>query len=172
MTRVVRPGRRLVVCDPDAGMTAIDADDAQTTSAMLEFRASERASGFLGRHAAAMFSYAGLEGVRVSGTVSVFRRLVAVEQTMGLQDAVKRASAEGVVAVDDANAWIADLERRDREGRFLVALVLLTTVGTKPGRSARRRSPRLRAARTGWDRIRFRLVQARWMARQRARRAR
>ena len=173
MVRVARPGRRLVVCDPDAGMTGIEADNPRMTTAILDFRASERPSTFVGRNSGTMFYAAGLRDIQMSGSISVFRSFAAAEQTMGLRDAASRAVVQGVVAAEDARAWIANLELREREGRFFVALVLLTTVGTKPGGASTSSSPKLSSARARWHRMRFRAVQVRWMLRQRlAKRAR
>lgn len=132
VVRVTRPGGRIFVSEPDADMTAIDADDIATTRAILSWRSEERRTNFLGRQVKGMLVHAGLLGVGVEATVDVADDFQLVETTMGLRASLERAVTRGVVAGHNAEAWLADLDLRSKEGRFLVAWVRFSTVGTKP----------------------------------------
>jgi len=165
MVRVTKPGGRIVVSEPDAGMTAVDAGDPDITRSILRFRSDERATSFLGRQLFSMFSQAGLAQVRVAAVADVIKSFSAAEDTMGLTSAAARAAASGLVSHEAAAAWVTDLKSRSDAGQFLVAWVTFTAVGVKPGHQVIRpdRSRPTIGSAAPYRRLRFWAVKAGWM---------
>jgi ubiquinone/menaquinone biosynthesis C-methylase UbiE len=125
MTRVARPGGRVVVSDADYETLVVTAPDRALTRRILHHFADGLPHGWIGRALPGLFRDAGLEAPAVHPYVAVVTEYD--EDVLRL-----REKAEAAVGRAEAAAWLASLEALDRAGRFLCALTVLTVVGRKP----------------------------------------
>jgi ubiquinone/menaquinone biosynthesis C-methylase UbiE len=125
MTRVVRPGGRVVVSDADYETLVVAAPDRALTRRILHHFADGLPHGWIGREIPGLFRDAGLEDVAVHPDVAVVTEYD--EDVLHL-----REKAEAAVSHAEAAAWLAALAALDRAGRFFCALTVLTVTGRKP----------------------------------------
>ena len=132
MARVTRPGGRIAVTEADLGSAVVDAPDPQLTRVLLTTAAEAVPGGWIGRRLHGLFVDAGLVDVEV--------RMFGVPSTsfgewmrrMGLAPAAQRAAELGRVSAAASSAWLAELEARDRAGRFFAASTFFMASATRP----------------------------------------
>lgn len=133
LVRVVKPGGRIVVVDPDYGTQVVDVPDQELARRVLRFRA-ERAlrNGTLAHQMGRLFVQAGLADVQVESVPIVLREPSALENALGLRDWAAFAHQEGLVEADDVSAWEAALDEAAANGSFLYFFALFITAGRRP----------------------------------------
>jgi SAM-dependent methyltransferase len=132
MARVTRPGGRIVVTEADLGSAVVDAPNPELTRMLLATAAEAVPGGWIGRRLRGLFVDAGLVDVelRMFGAPSTsFGEWV---RRMGLAPAVQRAVELGRAPAAAASAWLAELEARDRAGRFFAASTFFMASATRP----------------------------------------
>lgn len=123
--RVLRPGGRLVMGEPDWDSLAIDAADLGASRAYARHIADKVVrNGVVGRQLARYAVDAGFEIPAVVPVVSVFRELQAADQVLGFQRNTERAVAAGYLSAAVAEEWLAGLA----EGPFLASVTLFVVV--------------------------------------------
>lgn len=126
LVRVVRPGGRVVVAEPDYGTLIVDATDRALIQRILAFRCEMTRNGWIGRQLSRLAQQCGLVDVTIHGTIPVFTDWQLANQLFGLQHA-----AEQAVSPDEATAWIRDLEQRTATGRFFSAITAFLVSGRR-----------------------------------------
>lgn len=127
--RVLCPGGRLAVTEPDWDTLVVDDLDTETTRAYTRFVATRVVrNGAIGRALPRLAIGAGLTVRDVAATAVVFTDFAAAEPILKLTTVMPRAVESGAVHADAANRW---LERRRTEP-FLAAFTVFTLVATKP----------------------------------------
>jgi len=132
MARVTRPGGRIVVTEADLGSAVVDAPNPELTRMLLATAAEAVPGGWIGRRLRGLCVDAGLVDVelRMFGAPSTsFGEWV---RRMGLAPAVQRAVELGRAPAAAASAWLAELEARDRAGRFFAASTFFMASATRP----------------------------------------
>lgn len=132
LVRVVRPGGRVVISEPDMPGCWVASDDYATTDQVMQQIARSCVSPYLARDLLAMFRTAGLQDVSlVVRTVTVFDA-ASVGKILDFESVVKGMLARGLLAPDQAQRWMEDFVRRDREGRFAAGVNIMIASGAKP----------------------------------------
>ena len=132
MARVTRPGGRIVVTEADLGSAVVDAPDPELTRTLLATAAEAVPGGWIGRRLRGHFIDAGLVDVevRIFGAPSTsFGEWV---RRMGLVPALQRAAELERAPAAACSAWLAELEARDRAGRFFAASTFFMASATRP----------------------------------------
>jgi SAM-dependent methyltransferase len=130
MIRVVRPGGRIVVADPDYDTQVVDVEDRELARRVLDFR-----SGYMLRHGAlahrmgGIFRRADLVDVTVEAASIALRDPAALDNAMGLRTWAATARERGVLSAEDAAAWEREIDASIAEGRFLYAFTIFVTAG-------------------------------------------
>jgi ubiquinone/menaquinone biosynthesis C-methylase UbiE len=132
MVRVARSGARILICDPDWGTLAIDAEDRYLTRRILTARSEAFRSGWVGRKLPALFKEQGLRDICVSADTFMLTDFAMANRIWQLQSTVERAQRNGVISPEEATAWLSGLEKADREKRFFGAVTGFAVVGVKP----------------------------------------
>ncbi len=145
LVRVTAPGGRIGLSEPDTEMTRVDSDDHALTRRILAHRSTRR-SVFRGSELGDRCRAVGLTDVHVDSFSSTATTFVAADQTMGLVASADAAARDGVVTQASADAWIAELEHRSEEDRFLVTWMRFDVIATKPS-AADHRGDRAHVAR-------------------------
>jgi ubiquinone/menaquinone biosynthesis C-methylase UbiE len=123
--RVVRPGGRLVMGEPDWDSLAIDSADAEVSRAYTRHVAEKVVrNGVIGRQLARLAVAAGFEVPTVLPVTSVFRELRAADQVFGFERNVERAIEAGYLSATAGRQWLEELA----EGPFLATVTLYVVV--------------------------------------------
>src|SRR5207244_9779607 len=98
LVRVVKPGGRLVVADPDYGTQGVDVPDEELAQRVLRFRADcGLRNGRLAHRMGTLFARAGLTDVRVEAVPIVLRDPKALDNALGLRDWATFAHERGFI---------------------------------------------------------------------------
>jgi SAM-dependent methyltransferase len=131
MARVVRPGGRVVISEPDWGALLIDAPDQSVTQQVLEVRRKRIAQPFIGRRLPALFRGLELSDVAVVAHTAILGRYEQAEELFGLQETAAQAREEGLITAGEAEDWLAALAAAGLAGSFFVAFTIFTVKGCK-----------------------------------------
>jgi SAM-dependent methyltransferase len=132
MLRVVQPGGRLVVVDPDYDTQVMELPDQELARRVLRFRADcLLRHGTIAHRMPAMFADAGMVDIRVDPMTLVVRDASAVDNVMGLRSWARAACDRGVLSAEDVRRWEQSYDHTVNSGRFLYAVTFFITSGTK-----------------------------------------
>lgn len=134
LTRVLRPGGRLVCIDFDHQMDAVDATDVALAERVFRGRFAELRNPRIGRQLRGLFVAAGLVKVDVEVTTEVITSWADLNalEVRGRPTVVEQAALRGIATRDELAALQADLEARDAAGRFFACGVRMRCSGLKP----------------------------------------
>jgi ubiquinone/menaquinone biosynthesis C-methylase UbiE len=132
MVRVLKPGGRVVVFEPDYACLVIDAADRATTTAVVQALAHAIRSSWIGRALFGLFKANGLDSVRIIPTPIVSYSWPDTNALLRLDATVKAAVERGVITGQAASQWFADLEERHAAGRFFGCLLCFAAAAQKP----------------------------------------
>lgn len=133
LVRVVEPGGRIVIADPDYETQVVDIEDQELARRVLRFRADHAlANGTLAHRVGGLFARAGLTEVTVEAAPVVLRDPTALDNAMGLRTWARTACDRGLLAEEDVAAWERALDDAIAGGRFLYAFSVFLTAGTRP----------------------------------------
>jgi SAM-dependent methyltransferase len=134
LVRVVKPGGRLVVVDPDYDTQVVELADQELARRVLRFRADHALrNGTLAHRMGGLFAAAGLTDLAVQAFPVVLRDPAALDNAMGLRTWAATAAERGLLSPDDARAWEDQLDDAIAGGGFLYAFSLFLTAGTRGG---------------------------------------
>lgn len=123
--RVLRPGGRLVMGEPDWDSLAIDFPRLEISRAYTRHITDKiLRNGVIGRELPRLALAAGFTVADVIPITSVFRDVRAADDVLGLRRNTDRAVAAGYLAARDAQEWLAHLA----EGPFFAAVTLYVVV--------------------------------------------
>lgn len=133
MVRVLRPGGRVLVVEPDWETIVVDSPDRDTTRAIVHMIADENIRhGWIGRQLPALFKNCGLSDIRASLIGTSTSSFKLAERVLSLRRNVGKASREGLISPQQARQWMDDLQKAGEEDRFFAAIGGLQVFGRKP----------------------------------------
>jgi ubiquinone/menaquinone biosynthesis C-methylase UbiE len=132
LARVLRPGGLAVVYDTDWETLIVDADDWETTRALMRVHGTRLRHSWIGRMLPGLMREAGLYDISIVPRTLMFRDLALTEKSHTLRRTADIAIAEKRVTPEAVEAWFADLQQRDAEGRFFCAVTSFIVQGRKP----------------------------------------
>jgi SAM-dependent methyltransferase len=133
LVRVVKPGGRIVVADPDYGTQDVAVPDQELARRVLRFRA-ERAlrNGTLAHRMDGLMVRAGLTDVLAEEVPIVLRDPAALDNALGLRDWAGFAHRDGLLEAHEVPAWEAALDAAAADGSFRYSFSLFITAGSRP----------------------------------------
>jgi ubiquinone/menaquinone biosynthesis C-methylase UbiE len=132
MARVLRPGGRMVVFEPDNGGLMIDAPDKQVTRRITAFRGDVVRTGWIGRQLPRLLKSAGLVNVAVEVLPSPRTDYTHTNASLRLDYYAQRAAEAGVISRDEAARWSASLASAAAAGCFFCVVTMFMVAGRKP----------------------------------------
>lgn len=134
MVRVLKPGGRLVITDPDHESHVLDTPYPDVTRRFFAFRASTFQAGGIAHQLYALFKQHGLVEITVEPATRVDTGYAAINSIMHFDGGMRIAQQQGIVTAAEADSWIAYVEEAARTGRFFHAVTHFITAGRKPAR--------------------------------------
>ncbi|MFF4529392.1 methyltransferase domain-containing protein [Streptomyces sp. NPDC001407] len=133
MLRVVRPGGRIVVCDPDTATQVLDIEDHQLADKVLTLRRNLAIRhGTFARRVPGLLTARGLTGIEVEPRTLLVREQRTVDGTMGIRDWADVFADGGHLDRSEAHRFNTLVDEAIREGRFLYAVTYFLTAATLP----------------------------------------
>jgi SAM-dependent methyltransferase len=132
VTRVVRPGGRVVVSEPDWETLLVDAPDPVVTRKIIELRGQRIRNGRIGRQLRGRLIAVGLRGVIIYAETLIVEDYAQADRLFSLSASAQAARKTDVVNAAEADDWVRSLEEADRQGRFFASATIFTGGGTKP----------------------------------------
>ncbi|MFI6817583.1 methyltransferase domain-containing protein [Nonomuraea sp. NPDC050328] len=130
--RVLRPGGRLVLADPDYDLQALEIEDQELARRILRYRADEMVrNGALAHRQAARLVDLGFDDIGVEARTVVVRRPDVLDNVLNLRDWAHHAVGRGRLPVGDAERFVRQFDRAARDGKLTYVLTFLLTSGTK-----------------------------------------
>ena len=133
LLRVTRPGGAVQIADPDHTQWSVAAADRDVASLVVGWTVRRARSPESGLLAGGLLGDAGAVDVEVDISPVVIRSLADWWTMLGMQGALEDLVERGELSEERAAAFWADLERRDRDGVFLVAGLAYVTTVRVPG---------------------------------------
>jgi ubiquinone/menaquinone biosynthesis C-methylase UbiE len=132
MARVVRPGGRVVVVEPDSEVVLLDSGLVDVTRRLLAYRATGYADPWAGRQVRRLMLEAGLTDVRATVDSTAFTDLAEAEARLRLISTGSAAAGRGILTTTEASQWEEDLRDRDAKGVFACYLITFVARGRRP----------------------------------------
>ena len=120
--RVLRPGGRLVVFEPDWSTMGIDSDDPARSAAVVRGAMLRVRQPRIGLQLRRGLVDAGFGDVTCEPDVGSATSLDRLRWAFNVDQAVERAVATGLLGRRDADEWCDEMARRSESGRFWATL--------------------------------------------------
>lgn len=134
MVRVVRPGGKIAVLEPDWETVSVAGGDIAVTRAVVRYKSDLTiAHGRIGRDVRRLLIEAGCRDVMVEMGTLTFGTLPLAEQVMSLRASLDGAREANWLTPRAAEEWWRTLEASDRAGSFFAAMSGVIAGATVPG---------------------------------------
>lgn len=135
MIRVVKPGGRVVVSEPDMLGCWVNNTHHATSARILQAIAHSCEQPFAARELYHLFQDAGLIDVRLLLRPVALTDPQAADNILRFGAAIGAMVEKGRLSAEEAQLWLADFEERRRTGRFLGGATIFIAVGaTRAGK--------------------------------------
>lgn len=132
LTRVTKPGGRVVVMDLDGGSISIDSPEQAIERRIVQVWAEVAHNGYAGRQLYRLFKQHQLIEIAVEITPLVFTDLATARYVARWDAVEQKAIAAGVVTVGEVERYRASLEQLDAAGAHFSSGNIVMVSGRKP----------------------------------------
>lgn len=132
IARVLKPGGRVALIEPDLEGLLIAGSDPHLSRAIWEPRIEAFRQPRVGRRLRGLLTENGFVDITLEAAVGLQTDLATVDRNFGLERAASDAAEAGVVSERDARRWLDELRQADHKGLFLCSTLSFRTAGRKP----------------------------------------
>lgn len=132
IARILKPGGRIALIEPDWEGLLIAGPEPQLSRVIWEHRLAAFRQPRVGRQLRTLLIQNGFVDVTVDGAVGVLTAFAPADRNFEFVRAASDAAKAGVVSEQDALSWVDELRRLDGEGLFLCSALSFRTAGRKP----------------------------------------
>lgn len=130
--RTLRPGGRIILCEPDMVGLWVASDDPEATQLITGAIAQSCIHPYLPRDIGILLSDMGLVEVDHGMTGMMSSDYAMLELVLRFDLAAQAAAAAHPAMADRIHAWSTEQRRRVEAGRFSAGMSVMTASGTKP----------------------------------------
>lgn len=131
LVRVLKPGGRIVLSEPDWGMLVVDSPYADIGQRVLSAASPPWENGVEGRNLYSLMKGVGLKQVTVIPVTGVFTRLDQAWRLLGLEDNAVFALRNGRVHKEELQQWVDRILDYEAEDKFFASLTGFIARGVK-----------------------------------------
>jgi SAM-dependent methyltransferase len=136
LSRVVRPGGRIVLSEPDHGTHVVSTSRVDVFEKLLAFRRKTFKNSLVGRYLPELAVNCGLDVVSFRAKPMVFRSLADARSAGGPFDVtVAQAVQENVISEADATSYLESLVALDAQGAFVFQALAFVLVARRSATS-------------------------------------
>jgi ubiquinone/menaquinone biosynthesis C-methylase UbiE len=133
MARVVRPGGKVVVIEPDLETVILHLSDHTLARTWTAWQCASVRNGRVGRQLPELFHHCGLTDIQLLPTVHYATQLDSLES---MQRLVRRAEQQHALTAEEASALLQELQERSAQGTYFEFGVFFTLAGRKTAPAA------------------------------------
>lgn len=127
--RVLTPGGRIVLIDPDGDMWALDDDDQELTRALMRAISNTVVNRWGARRYRNLLLDAGFVDVAIEVRTGIYTDYTQAALLPGM---AKVGVAAGIFTREEAESWLEGQKRRAREDRFFMAMPIFIASARLP----------------------------------------
>ena len=132
MIRVVRPGSRIVISEPDWETLVVDMPNRSLTRRILNYFCDETQNGWCGRQLFRLFSAEGLVENSIIARAFTFTDYALADQLFSLKSTAAEMQKAGKLTTTEVSEWLDYLQNASEIGHFFCSVTGFTAVGSKP----------------------------------------
>jgi len=132
MARVLRPGGRVTLIEPDWEGLLIEGSDPTLSGAIWRNRLEGFRQPRVGRRLRALLTQHGFVEITLDAAVGLITDFDLAERNFEFANAAKDAVKAGIVSEQDTLRWLDELRQANRDGRFLCSALSFRAAGQKP----------------------------------------
>jgi ubiquinone/menaquinone biosynthesis C-methylase UbiE len=136
--RVLRPGGRLVIVEPDWKTmavypgSAVGGDDEHVSDAVFRWHVAHLPHATIGRQLRALLTDAGFKEVETFPMAYATTRFPLADLVLELSHAGREVVREGMLDHEEVEAWMASARIAEESGAFFASVPLIFACATKP----------------------------------------
>ncbi len=131
LIRVLKPGGRFVLFEPDWELFTIDNSARNLTRSILNYWADQFMNGWIGRELYRICTNSGACEVTILPRTMILHDLRICDQIFSIRETVSRACDAGVIPKNEGLQWLHELEDADRNGTFFSSFTGYLIAGKK-----------------------------------------
>jgi ubiquinone/menaquinone biosynthesis C-methylase UbiE len=132
MARVVEPGGRVAVIEPDWDTLVIDAEPLSLTRLFCRGWTEGVRHPNVGRELVGMASHAGLDNIEVWPVTWLIPSFKVADQQFSISEMAERAVEMRRAMTEEAAMWFADVHEREEHREFFAAVTYFFVTARKP----------------------------------------
>ena len=132
MFRVLKPGGRVALIEPDWEGLLLEGSDPDLSATIWRNRLGSYQQPRIGRRLRSLLVRGGFIEITIHAVATVFTDFKIVGRNFEIEKAASGAVEAGVVSEQEAKRWLAELRDADLEGRFLCSVLSFRAAGHKP----------------------------------------
>ena len=131
MVRVLKPGGRIVICEPEWDTLVIDSEQTDLIRKLVHSLSDSAKCGTIGRKLFRFYKHLNLEEIIVHPFTFPITSYEALNQTLFLEDFLQRCTDEKVFSASEAKGLIDEFKEKQHNHTFFCSHSLFIVSGTK-----------------------------------------
>jgi SAM-dependent methyltransferase len=121
MARVLRPGGRITLLEPDWGTLIVGGTEPDMTTRILAVHVHRHQQPFIGRRLRGLLSSYGFTEIELDGRPVIYTDLASANRAFGMWRAAEFAVQAGAISEPEAIRWSEQTEEADANGTFFAS---------------------------------------------------
>lgn len=134
LVRVLRPGGRLVLTEPDMETWVVSALDRSLTRRIMNVACDSFGHGWIGRELPGLLAACGLRDITIVPDAFILTDHEFATHVMELSSMAERAREDGAITAEERARWLEGIDRIGRADGFFSAITVFTFAVQKPMR--------------------------------------
>ena len=132
MIRIIRPGSRIVISEPDWETLVVDMPNRYLTRRILNYFCDKTQNGWCGRELFRLFGASGLIDNSIIARTFTFTDYAMADHLFSLKLTAAEMQKAGKLTTVETAEWLEYLQNASETGHFFCAVTGFIAVGCKP----------------------------------------